>query len=165
MKTAVLAIAIALICGGEAFAEDQVQPWPRVLEVVAYAETARASLSKGCENGNPLAGTAAYLVICPKLKSIPPRVIEAAALPYLKKHLSVAEAQAAINFYTSPIGRGLMPKILREIETGKYDQLSAEDLQQMDKVNKTAFGQALKRFGMDKEANVAVVRAMLAYGP
>jgi len=166
MKSVILAIAIASLCAGEAaFAEEQVQPWSRALEVVGYAETVRASFSKGCLKGNPLAGTTAYLVICPKLKSIPSGLIEAAALPYLQKHLSVAEARAAIDFYTSPIGRGLLPKILREIETGKFDQLSPEDLQQMDKANKTLFGQALKRFGTDKEANVAVARAMLAYEP
>ena len=165
VKNAILSIAMVSLFFRNAGAVDSVQPWSSTLEAVGYAATAKASFARGCAKDHPLAETAAYLVICPKLNLIPSAVIEATALPYLQKHLTVAEARAAIDFYSSPIGRGLLPKILREIETGTYDQLSAEDLQNMEKANHTPFGQALKRFAMDQQAHVAVARAMLAYAP
>lgn len=83
----------------------------------------------------------------------------------MQKHLSVAHARDAIEFYTSPIGRSLLPKILKEIETGRFDQLTAQDLQQLDRVNKLPFGQALKQFGMDRDVSIAVAKAMIAYEP
>jgi len=165
MKLAALLLVAASLLGGDVHASDQAQPWSKALEVIGYAATARASFAKGCSQDNGLSTTPAYRVICPKLGTIPAELIERTALPYLQKHLSAPQALDAIEFYTSPIGRGLPPKILKEIETGKYDQLTAEDLQQMNRANKLPFGQALKQFAMDREVNIAVARAMLTYEP
>jgi hypothetical protein len=156
---------VAVAFASRALAEEVSQPWAQMLEAVQYAETAKASFAKGCLADNPLSKTPVYTGICPKLARIPNTVINAAALPFARKYVSDSQARDAIAFYVAPAGRNLVEKILREIETGRFDQLSPADLQKLDAVNKSPFGRALKDFGTDREGNSAVARAMLSYEP
>ena len=146
-------------------AQDSDHPWAQMLQIIGYSATAKASFANGCLRDNPLSQTQAYLILCPKLGKIPASVIESAALPFVRKYVTADQAREAIAYYISPVGSNLQGKMLREIESGKYDQLSAVDLQQMDVTNKSAFGRALKNFSMDKEGSSAVARAMLRYEP
>ncbi len=157
--------AVAMVFAGRVSAEEADQPWVQMLEVMHYAQTAKASFAKGCASDTPLSKTQAYTLLCPKLPAIPNAVINAAALPFARKHVSDVQAREAIAFYLSPPGRDLAEKMLREIETGRFEQLSSADLERLDAANKSPYGRALKAFAADRAGNGAVARAMLAYEP
>ena len=146
-----------------ASSEPKNEVWTKTFRAIEFAALARASFKPGCKNH--LSMTPQYSQLCPKLDSIPDVVIEAAALLYLKRYLSEDAAREAISFWSTTRGRDLNKKILREIETGIYGQLSAADLEMLEKVNRTAYGRALYAFSADKEQGAAVARAMINYVP
>lgn len=164
LLTITVAFTAAAFPGG-ARCQDINQPWTQLLEVIRYAETAKASFAAGCVAESPSSKTPMYAGICPKLTVVPNTVINTAALPFVRKHVSEAQARDAMAFYAAPTGRNLSEKVIREIETGRFDQLSPTDLQVLDATNKSPFGRALKAFATDREGNRAVARAILNYEP
>ena len=147
------------------YVQAQSDAWAQVLRATNYAATTKASFRVGCRQSSPPASTPQYRVLCPKLDAIPGQVIEAAALPYLKRHLSEATAHQAIAFWSSSRGAGISRKIVAEIESGVHNQLTEEDLRLLDAANRSEYGLALSSFARDREGSVAVARALLAYEP
>lgn len=139
--------------------------WTQTVKAIGFAATTKAGIRVGCALGSPLSSNASYIVLCPKLDAIPNSVIESAALPYLKQYLTEDSARQATAFWSSDRGRKLTSKIVREIETGVYNQLHADDLKLLNSANQSEFGRTLKSFAMDKEQGRAVIRAMLDYEP
>lgn len=139
--------------------------WTQTVKAIGFAATTKAGIRVGCALGSPLSSNASYIVLCPKLDAIPNSVIESAALPYLKQYLTEDSARQATAFWSSDRGRKLTSKIVREIETGVYNQLNADDLKLLNSANQSEFGRTLKSFAMDKEQGRAVIRAMLDYEP
>jgi hypothetical protein len=156
--------ALVCTCFTAISVAQEANPWAEVLQAVSYAETAKASFEKGCKiegtNQNP-----SYLILCPKLSQIPNSVIERAAEPFLKEHLSESIAMQAKEFWLTPKGKMLRKKIIVEIKTGRFNQLTQADLKELDSANKTSYGQALLTFSKNAAANRAVARAMLQYEP
>jgi hypothetical protein len=161
----IIAFAVAATITGSLGAADreQQQPWAQMLEVMGYAELAKASFARGCLPRNPLSGTAAYIVLCPKLSFIPNKVINDAALPFARKHVSGSEARDVIAYYASPRAQSLREKMHREIRTGRNDQLSPAELQELKEADNAPFARALAAFAADREGNRVVARAMLSY--
>jgi len=155
-------LSVVFAIAAEARADDI---WHTTLKTIQFAATAKASFKAGCDPANPISRTPSSLVLCPKLDAIPDSVIEEAALPYLKQHISEKNAQDAIAFWSSDRGKALTKKILLEIEQGVYKHLDADDLRALASVNRTQYGRALKAFATDPQQNRAVARAMLSYEP
>ncbi|WP_313234138.1 hypothetical protein [Delftia acidovorans] len=157
---------VAAITGSLSAADNQQQqPWAQMLEVMRYAETAKASLARGCLPGNNLSRTAAYIALCPKLSFISNKLINDAALLFARRHLSDSEARDVIAYYASPRAQHLRDKMNREIRTGRNDQLSPAELQEIKRTDNAPFARALSEFAGDPECNKAVARAILSYEP
>jgi hypothetical protein len=150
---------------GTVRAESPPDIWSQVIRATNYAATAKASFKVGCKPENPLSLRPQYQLLCPKLDSIPEAVIEEAALPYLKRHLTESTARQALAFWSTSRGASISKKIVQEIRTGALNQLTQSDLQILDKANKSEYGRALGAFAKDREGSGAVARAMLAYEP
>ena len=163
IKRHVLLLLSLFISAPIAWGQPGSDLWTQTMQAIGFAATAKAGIRVGCRPGNPLSSTVSYVLLCPKLDSIPDSVIESAALPYLKKYLTEDGARQATAFWSSDLGRKLKGKIVREIETGVYNQLDADDLRRLNSANQSEFGRTLKSFGMDKEQARSVVRAMLDY--
>lgn len=143
----------------------QADPRERLLRVIRYGEVSRAQLKRDCLN-NPLYSSMERLAaLCAKRDRIPLEVAEDAAAPFLKARMSTDLAEAALRFWESDIGRSLSEKIIREIETGKYDQLSEAERQLTKVQDMTDYGVVLSSMAKDKEAGRAVARALFAYEP
>lgn len=135
------------------------------LKAVRFAATSKASIKPGCRPENPLSSNPAYKRLCPKLELIPDSIIESTALPYVKRYVSEDTARQAIAFWSSTRGQTLQDKMLREIETGTYKQLNAEDLEVLNSANQTEYGRTLRQFSSDKAQTSAVIKVMLNYEP
>ncbi|WP_152643486.1 hypothetical protein [Paracidovorax citrulli] len=142
---------------------EQRQPWAQMLEVVGYAETAKASLARACLPGNLISRTSAYTALCSKLSFIPNNVINDAALPFARKHVSGSEARDAIAYYSHPRAQRLREKSNRELRTGRNDQLSPAELKEVMEVDNQPFARALSDFAGDPECNRAVARAIISF--
>jgi hypothetical protein len=103
--------------------------------------------------------------LCAKRIKIPDRVMEEAALPYLRQHVSERVAREAIVALQDEKQRWLSDKLNKEIASGKQDQLTAADLDLLQKRNESEYGRALFAFASDKEQGRAVARAMMNYEP
>ncbi len=139
--------------------------WTQTFKAIDFAATSRASFRLACRPENPLSAVPQYRQLCPKLEVIPDSVIETAGLPYLKQYLTEAVALQAITFWSSSRGKTLSKKIIREIETGEYNQLNAEDVKVLNIANQSEYGRALSSFASDRAQGTAVAQAMLAYVP
>jgi hypothetical protein len=160
---AVLCLISALPMSARAAPESSLGP--KLLRAIQYAAVTRASFGPNCRGNSLVSQLPRYKSICPKLTAIPDDVMESAALPYLECHISHELAKQAINFWSSNRGRALTQTIIKEIETGRFDQLSPEELKMLDRANKTPYGRALKDFAADKRVSTAVIDAMSAYEP
>lgn len=160
-----LVLIIGLFVAIEAFPQSSDEVWHELLKAINFVEVSKAGFKSGCQEDNPLSSTHAYKMLCPKLDDIPASTIEAAAFPYLKRHVAKKLIPEAIAFWQSDRGRELTKKILKEIETGQFTYLDPEDLKLLSKINKTEYGQALYAFSSDNAQAAAVARAMLHYAP
>ncbi|CAK9133616.1 unnamed protein product [Ilex paraguariensis] len=91
-KLRIIAFFVITTITGSLSAADneQQQPWAQMLEVMGYAEIAKASLARGCLPENNLSRTAAYIALCPKLSFISNKLINDAALPFARRPISLA---------------------------------------------------------------------------
>jgi hypothetical protein len=157
-----LALALAVVLA-PAFA--QVDVWREMLRATRYADTVRARLAYDCRTNSAYVSTAALRGLCARFPDIPDRVIELATLPYARLHVSSTLAERAIAFWGSEPGMRLSRKMIAEIETGTQDQLSEDESSLLRERNQSDFGQALLALADDRDAGIAVARAMLAYEP
>lgn len=166
-KLRIIAFFVITTITGSLSAADneQQQPWAQMLEVMGYAEIAKASLARGCLPENNLSRTAAYIALCPKLSFISNKLINDAALPFARRYVSGSEARDVIAYYASPRTQRLRDKMNREIRTGRNDQLSPAELQEIKRADNAPFARALSEFAGDPECNRAVARAILSYEP
>lgn len=148
-----------------AFAQGNDELYMQLLRTVAYADTARAGFRYQCRTNTERTSMPKFRALCAKVDSIPNRVIESALLPYAKRYVSPSLARDAIAFWSSSSGRGLLVKILQEIESGRRDILGQSDLDRLDRNNKTAAGRALSALAGDAEGSQTVARAMMNYEP
>ncbi len=168
MKLRTIALlVISLFLAVNCFAMAQTAPdvWERLIIVKRYAATVRAIYARDCNANTPIAQTPPYKLLCPKLASIPNNVIESAAIPYMRAHISREVAEEAVTFWTSVRGQELSKKIAKEVDSGIFDQLTSDDLCLLDEANKSRYGLALSAFATDREAASAVARAMVGYEP
>lgn len=137
--------------------------WIRTLHALRFADIIKAGFKRNCLPSSPLSMRPEYQLICERLKVIPDSVIESAALPFLKTHLSNALARKAVDFWSTKAGASLRDKMLVELETGVENQLTAADLILLGKRDGSDYGLALGNFAGNKLQSAAVVRAMYAY--
>ena len=139
--------------------------WLQALKAIKFAAISRGSVEPQCKPGNRTSTTPQYQMLCPKLRKIPDSVIENAALPYFKRHVSEDAAREAISFFSSEGGKAIQIKMIKNVTTGMYDHFNEEDSFVMAARDQSAYGKAFSRFASDKEQAAAVVRAMLDYIP
>lgn len=139
--------------------------WFQMLRASGYAESVRAGFRYQCRENPERAATPQFRILCPKVDDIPSRVIEAAALPCVKRYVSSRSADEVRTFWESAPGRELLAKMTREMETGRRDILDASDLKLLEQQNGTEGAQAMLAFSKDFECSRTVARAMLAYEP
>lgn len=139
--------------------------WVQALRAARYVDTARAAFRPGCNQSNPLSQLPQYITLCPKLEVIPNDVIEAAALPFFRSLVSEADAREAIAIWSSAERRALIPKMIREISSGVYNQLTPQDMKLLEETNRLPASIRLSRFSASKDVGRAVAQAMLAYEP
>lgn len=132
-----------------------------VLRSTDYAALVRVTVRRDCR-GSASAGSPS---ICSKIEAVPDSVIERAALPFLKRHVSVTQAVAALEFWSSPEGAEISDTLVREIATQNPTLLSKRQLAKLDQFNKSDAGQALSRLSEDHELSITVLRAVEAYAP
>ena len=137
--------------------------WFRTLQVVRFADAARAGLRPACSPRSSRPIRPEFRIVCQRLEVIPDAVIESAARPFLKIHVSKDLARKAIEFWSTAAGASLSEKMLKEMESGVQDQLSDADLSLMGKRDATDYGIALGSFASDKLQSAAVFQAMYAY--
>lgn len=101
--------------------------------------------------------------ICPHRHAIPDAVLDAVAIRYLPRYVTPGQARQAIAFWSSAPGRALLDKILREIATHRFDQLTEADQQLLRVENATPHARALKAMAQDRDLAGELVRAMKAY--
>ncbi|QDQ25177.1 hypothetical protein FNU76_01720 [Chitinimonas arctica] len=156
-------VLIGITASGQAKKEPDV--WLQALRSINYAATVKAGFVPGCKGGSALSLSKYYRLVCPKLYSIPNEIIESAALPYLKRHVSKDIALQAIAAWTSREGILLSQKMVLVIESGQKDLLTFDDLRMLDDRNRSEHGRAFGAFADDKEGSAAVVTAMSLYVP
>lgn len=139
--------------------------WHELFHAMRFSEVNRAQLERDC-NENPLYSSNPRLKgLCAKRHLIPDGVIEEAALPYLKLHVTVLVAKEAIAKLTVEPATTLSRKLIAAIASGRNDQFTPEELVQLQRQNETRYGLALRAFATDREQGLAVARAMLDYEP
>ena len=141
--------ALICVCFAATSIAQKVNPWSDLLRAISYAEIAKASFEKGC-NTEEIKQTFPYPIICPKLSHMPNSVIEQAAEPFLREYVSETIAIEAKEFWLTQKGEALNKKIIAEIKSGRFNQLTAADLKEMEIANKTRYGKALLAFSKDK---------------
>ena len=139
--------------------------WRDLLRAMRFSEINRARLEFECRENPQFSSHPKLQDLCKKRPLIPDAVMETAALPYLKHHVSAQIAKEAIAALTSEPGRTLSRKSIVEIASGKHDQLTPEEIEQLGQQNRTRFSQALSAFATDREQGIAVARAMMAHEP
>jgi hypothetical protein len=139
--------------------------WSQAATALRIGATSKASYGPPCQPGDPRSSLQTYREVCPKVSSIPDAIIDAASVPYLKRYLTEADAKEALEFWSSPSGKELLEKILREIETGVFNQLSPDDLALLEQVDNSNFGRALNKMLTDREWTFALIRVIHAYEP
>lgn len=147
----------------DVFSQPATDLWTDTFKAINFVATSKAAARVGCRPENPLSAAPQYKLLCPNLNDIPDAIIETAALPYLKHHVTEGVARQAIAFWSSDRGKSLHRKIVKEIETGVFNQLNTEDLKMLDTANQTEYGRALNALANDKAQSLAVAQAMLAY--
>lgn len=158
---AALAPVVALSQGqGSLSSRDEISL--RVLRAVDYAEIQRVVLTNDCQR-KP--GLAASLPACSKIGVVPPTTIELTVLPHFNRYVSNADAMAALAFWTSPDGARISKKLVREITENNPTILTRDELQLLDRFNKSEAGIAMSRLAQDRSVSVAVIRAIGAYVP
>lgn len=139
--------------------------WLELIHVMHFVEINRAQIEFGCKNTLDFSNNPILKNLCKKRHLIPARVIEEAALPYLQRHVTIQMAKAAIAELSSESSQVISRKLVTEIASGKRDQLSPIEIEQLRQQMSLAFYSALKAFTSDREQGLAVSRAMIAYEP
>jgi hypothetical protein len=139
--------------------------WTQTASALRIGATSKASYGPLCRPDDPRSALQSYREVCPKISSIPDAIIDAASLPYLKHYLTEADARGALAFWSSPTGKELLEKILLEIETGVFNQLTPDDLALLEHADNSHFGRALQKMQTDREWTFALMRVIHAYDP
>jgi hypothetical protein len=137
--------------------------WRKLLRVMDFSKINRATLVYACRETPQYKSTPKLVALCAKRDQIPNHVIEDAALPYLKRHVTERVAKQAILELSTDASIKLSDKLNLEIASGKQDLLSEADLVLLKRRNETEYGRALSAFASDKEQGRAVSRALLDY--
>jgi len=132
----------------------------KLLQAISYADLVRVVAKRKCSNP-----AEASHPVCSKLDRVPNSFIERSALPYLKKHVSMAKAETALKFWTSPDGARINTFLVRYFSGQDPTLLSKSDVEKLDRFNKSEAGIALSSLTQDREANIAVLRAIGSYAP
>jgi len=167
MQTIVIRMAIILFLGApciSAFTQDE-RTLRELLRVMGFSELIRAQVDFSCRQDAQYAANPRLITLCDKRHHIPDAVIEDAALPYLKRHMSTQLALAAINILKSASEKAVSKKLTAEIASGRHDLLTPEELLLLKRRNESRHGQALSSFATDPEQGRAVARAMFEYDP
>ncbi len=159
VRQASLMFAALALLGTNVQAKAVDDVWLQALKTIKFAAISRGSVKPHC---SPIK-MPQYQQLCPKLHTIPDAVIENAALPYFKQHVSKDAAREAISFFSSEGGKAIQQKMIKEVETGIFDQFNEEDAFVMGARDQSEYGKAFNRFTSDKKQAMAVVQAMLAY--
>lgn len=139
--------------------------WQELLRVIQFSDVNRAQLEFNCRQNPQFSSVSHLKALCQKRRVLPDQVIESAALPYLKKHISESLAREAIVQLSSKSSRTVGRKLIVEIATGKKYQLTQGEQAFLEKQNQSEVGRALSAFATDREQGLAVARAMLEYQP
>lgn len=146
-----------------ASATAQSDVWHELLQVMRFGDVNRARLEFDCRS-NPQFSSMAHLIsLCKRQELISNQVIEQAALPFMKKHLSERLAKQGIAQLSSKSARTITDKLIIEIASGKQDQLTQNELILLKQQNESEVGRALSAFATDREQGLAVGRAILEY--
>ena len=156
-------IAMLLLALSPAKAEPDV--WREVLRLMQFTSINHARLEFECRQVPRPAPTSVLQALCEKRYRVPDRVIEEAALPFLRKHVPEPLAKRAVVQLSSKPSQDVGQKLVTEIRTGKQDQLTQEDIVFLTQQNQSEVGRALGAFASDREQATAVVKAILAYTP
>lgn len=163
----IVLIPLVISCSQTETAGDEL--YFQLFKDLRLSETSKAAFKSDCQHYDPLAlaGTVdgQLKILCPKLDLIPDSVMETAALPYVKRHVSPKLARKAISFWSSNEGKRISKKLIKEIATKKYDQLNADDIKLLQMANQSEYGRSLGAFADDKAYGLAVVKAILDYEP
>jgi|GEM_PF-2914086 len=167
MQSIVIRIAIILFLGApciNVFAQDD-RSLRELLRVMGFSELIRAQVDFSCRQDSQYAAHPRLTTLCHKRHHIPDAVIEDAALPYLKRHMSTQLVQEAIAILKSPPEKAVSRKLTAEIASGRHDLLTPEELLLLKRRNESRHGQALSSFATDPEQGRTVARAMFEYDP
>ncbi|PXX33716.1 hypothetical protein [Undibacterium pigrum] len=167
MQSKVIRMAIILLsCAPciSAYARDD-HALPELLRVMGFSELIRAQVDVSCRQDAQYAANPRLITLCDKRHHIPDTVIEGAALPYLRRHMSTQLAQEAIAILTSPSEKAVSRKLTAEIASGNHNLLTPDELLLLKRRNESRHGQALSAFSSDPEQGRAVARAMFEYDP
>ena len=139
--------------------------WHELFHAMRFADINRAQLESDCREDSRFTSIAHLKKLCEKRKVIPDTVMEEAALPYLKRHVSERVAKEAIAQLTEDSARTISNKLIVEISSGRKNQLTQSDMVQLKLRNESEYGRALSAFASDKEQGLALARALIAYEP
>jgi hypothetical protein len=134
----------------------------KVLKAIDYADLTRVVIRKDCRRNPSLA---AKLPACAKIDSVPDSAIEAMALPHFLAYVTEEDAKAALAFWGTPEGARISRTLVHEIAEDNPDLLTQSELRSLDSFNKSKAGRAMASLAQDREASVAIIRAIGAYVP
>ena len=157
-----LVIPLSLgMCFSNAFAQSDI--WRELIRTIHFADTTRAAVARRCLADPAISADPRLGAVCHKVGRIPDSVIEDAALPYLEHYVPERVAREGIDSLRTGENEAIRLKIIREIQAGKFEAWTPEELAALQRQNATPLGKALVPFAKDPAQSRDVWAAMIEY--
>src|SRR5262245_14949345 len=130
------------------------------LQAMRFGELARRMVS-GSAKFSAAADPAFYGKLTAGLAAITDEAIERAAVRLFRRQLSKSEAQAALSFFSSPMGRVISAKLVKS----DPPRLTAEEEAALVQFKTSSHGSALERFLSDPLVLPAVAEEIVRHAP
>jgi hypothetical protein len=130
------------------------------LQAIRFAQLAR-HLIGGDARYSAAADPAFYQRLSAGLVVVTDTAIERAALPFFRKQVSKRNAEAALNFFSSPAGRDIAGKLVES----EIPELTDAEEGVLSQFKSSPQGAALERFLGDPLVLPAITAAIISHAP
>lgn len=139
---------------------EAADPYSALLRATHHAEIVRGTVLAMCRM--EAREDAKSRAECENARQRPDEVIDQAALPFLRRHVSEQQARDALAYYNSPEGRTIARRTLAMLKGEPQEAAGERDLAALQAFNASPAGLAMRAFSGDKAAGVAISGALTA---
>jgi hypothetical protein len=131
------------------------------LQAARFADSVRGQIDADLKSASPLVAPDFYAKLSGNLSTISNASINRLALPLMREQVSLADAQAALEFFSSPEGAAIANKL----SASSFPKLSDAESASLEQFAKSASGMALYAFFGNPMVLPTVVDGICNYAP